>query len=279
MKKKREAFTEFGKLLVIVEKLGSRGGCPWDRKQTLKSMRAHLVEETCEVLEALDRRDMERLKAELGDLLYIILFIARIADDRDAFRLHEVFQSVARKLVSRHPAIFARKKGVSAGEASRLWHESKRLEKKGRRRVSILDDIPPALPALQKAHKVQIRAARIGFDWPSLSELLPKLEEEALEFLNDVGKRRRKKAGQELGDLFFTLVNISRFLELDPESVMTAATSKFERRFKKMEQRLAELGVQPAQASLAEMDRIWNEIKKTESKAHKTVHCPDSRPS
>ncbi len=266
MEKKREAVKEFEKLIKIVEKLGGPGGCPWDRRQTFKSLRPCLVEETCEVLEAIDTSNMRRLKVELGDLLYIILFLARLADKRSSFRLYEVLGGISSKLVRRHPAIFSTKRRISTSEAGRLWHESKRLERETSKRNSILDGIPPPLPALHKARKVQRRAAKVGFDWPSLLELLPKLEEETLEFLNSLKSRKRKEAAEELGDLLFTLVNISRFLELDPELALEEATVKFSRRFRKMEKIFEKRGLQLGKLPLEEMDRVWNEIKWKEHK-------------
>lgn len=262
MKKKKEAIRAFGELVEVVEKLGGRGGCPWDRAQTLESIRPCLVEEACEVLEAVDERDREKLEGELGDLLYLVLFCVRLADREGAFTLEDVLGGVSNKLVRRHPGVFGPRRARSQGEASRLWHESKSREKVHRSRCSILDGIPRCLPSLQKAHKVQSKAARVGFDWPSLDDMLPKIEEETRELKRCIERRDRERIADELGDLFFTLVNASRFLDLDPETVVQGATTKFSRRFREMERRLTEKGME--NASLEEMDSIWEKIKKND---------------
>jgi MazG family protein len=260
MRKKREALAALEKFLRVVEKLGGPGGCPWDRTQTMKSIRPCLVEEVCETLEAIDHNDTSKLKNELGDLLYLIFFYVRLADRKGAFTLKDVVRSISGKLVRRHPAVFGDATAHSEDDASHLWHKRKKSEKEHRHRNSALDGIPHCLPALQKAHKVQHKAASVGFDWPTIDDLLPKLTEETDEFIRALRHHDRNGIEEELGDLLFTMVNVSRRLSLDPERLLHNAVAKFERRFRDMEKQLSKNGRRVGKASLMEMDVGWETV-------------------
>jgi tetrapyrrole methylase family protein/MazG family protein len=244
------------RLKEIIARLRAPGGCPWDREQTHESIRLQLLEECFEVLEAVDERNDGMLREELGDVLLHVVFHSQLAVERGAFTLEDVINGVADKLVRRHPHVFGEGKLGSSAEVLRQWDEIKRGEKPGRK--GLLDGIPRTLPALMQAGEIQKRAAKVGFDWTEIRDVLAKVREEfgeLEEVLHDP-----PRAEEELGDLFFALVNLARFLDINPELAARAANQKFIRRFEWMEQN----SPQPLKGlSLAELDELWCRAKKT----------------
>lgn len=246
---------EFGRLVEVVARL--RRECPWDRKQTHESIRPYLIEEAYEVAEAIGSGDDGELKEELGDLLLQVVFHARMAEERGAFSVGDVVKDLVEKLVRRHPHVFGEVEVEDAEEVLERWEEIKKKEG----RESLLDGVPRSLPALLRARRVQEKASKVGFDWERAEGALGKLGEELGELEDAMRSGDRVRAEEELGDLLFSVVNLSRFLGLDPEWALHKAVDKFVARFKKVEEELAERGKDPREATLEEMDRIWDETK------------------
>jgi tetrapyrrole methylase family protein / MazG family protein len=247
--------------LAVMDRLRGEGGCPWDRVQTSATLRPFLVEETFELLEQLDRGDMDKVKEELGDLLFQALFHARIAQEEGRWDLGDVAHGLSAKLVRRHPHVFAPRAedaGKTADAIVKEWDEHKRKE--GRR--SALDGVPRALPALLRAQRVQEKAARVGFDWQDPKGPLDKLDEELREVRERLAQGDRAGVAEELGDLAFALVNLARHVEVIGEDALRLATDKFERRFRRVEE-LA--GGDLKGMDLAAMDRLWDRAKAEES--------------
>ncbi len=298
----------FERAVEIMERLRSPGGCPWDREQTFDSIKPYTLEETYEVLEAIDNRDWDELPGELGDLLLQVLFYSEMAKEQGTFSIDDVLDRLSRKLVDRHPHIFGDAKADTAADVKRNWEalkveeRKKRLEQtttttaaKSREETqiappSILSGISTAMPALLEAHKLSSRAAQVGFDWPNIESLFEKLNEEANELqehLRDFpapgprpeargvagsGKQvipedLRTKLEEEVGDLFFVLVNLARYLGVDPESALRKTNRKFRRRFQSIEQRLHERGTNPERTSMDELEALWQESKLREKRS------------
>ena len=247
-------------LIEIVRILRAPGGCPWDGEQTHQSIRRNLLEEAYEAAEAIDQDDSEGMKEELGDVLLQVVFHASIEADAGRFDLNDVADGVCRKLIYRHPHVFGDVTVDSTGEVLKNWEELKKKEKHQSSQADAVDSVARSLPALWRAEKVQKKAAKVGFDWPDVSGALEKVFEEAEEL-------RRAAAGQgdtaeEFGDLLFAAVNVGRFLKLDPEVSLTAATDKFARRFRRVEEAAGAQGKKLEDMTLAEMDALWDEAKK-----------------
>lgn len=239
-------------LVEIVARLRGEEGCPWDREQTFESLRPFVLEEAYEVAEAIDKKDYEGLKEELGDLLFHIVFLSRVAEEKGLFDLYEVIEGVANKMIGRHPHVFGDWTVKDPREVELNWSKLKESEK-GRR--SLLDGIPRALPALMRAYKITKKVSKVGFDWCSAEEVMQKVHEELQELKEAV---KKEGAGAELGDLLFSLVNLSRFLGVDPEEALHRACDRFSERFRYIEERLkGRLG----EATLEEMDQLWDEAK------------------
>ena len=249
---------KFGTLVEIMAKLRSKDGCPWDREQTHATLRQYLVEETYEVLEALDEADYDELKIELGDLLLQVVFHAQIAQEAGNFAIRDVIQAINEKLVRRHPHVFADAKIETSEEQKLNWEKIKRAE--GRK--SVLDGVPKALPALLRAHRLQGKASHVGFDWDNAEQVWEKVEEEIQELADAVSQKDPQKIEAEFGDLLFSLVNYSRFIGANPEDSLRASSDKFIKRFKYIENELAQNNRSIDTASFAEMDEIWEESKK-----------------
>lgn len=252
----------FKKLTLLMRTLRSKGGCPWDRQQTHKSLKPYLVEETCEVLDAIDKKSPKKLKEELGDLLYQVIFHSQIAKERGRFTINDVVENAYTKLRRRHPHVFGKKHLKGAKKVIQHWHKLKHKEAKGKGRRSVVENIPLTLPALQKAGKVQRRVATVGFDWEHIKEVLDKVEEELKEVKHAVKNQRPGKISEEIGDLLFAITNLSRFLGIEPENALHQTINKFITRFKKVEQTLARQGKDLENCTLEEMERVWNRIKK-----------------
>jgi tetrapyrrole methylase family protein/MazG family protein len=251
----------FNDLLEIMAKLRGEGGCPWDREQTHESLRIYLIEETYEVLEALDAGDKDKFCNELGDLLLQIVFHAQIAKENGNFDIEDVTTEVCRKLISRHPHIFGNVSADTAEKVVENWEAIKKKEKKLDSQTGVLKDVPSNLPALIRSYKVQQKAAQVGFDWDNVEDAFSKVDEEIRE-LRDVYKSNNvERITDELGDAFFALVNVSRFLKIQPELALTGTIEKFIRRFEYIEQQSTKAGRKLEDMSLAEMDELWNEAK------------------
>ena len=256
------------RLVLIMDRLLAPGGCPWDREQTLETLRPFLVEETYEVLDALARGDVEGHREELGDLLMQVVFQAALRREEGAFDFDAVANAISDKLVRRHPHVFGEATGVStSAEVLAQWEEIKQAEKTaaGAKAGRILDGVKPG-PALARAQKLGSKAAKVGFDWPSWEGSFDKIREE----VEEVGAAARAAdpaaVHHELGDLLFAVVNLSRKLGVDAENALVDATARFQRRFEFVEDRLTERGKTPRSSTLEEMDALWNDAKAAEKK-------------
>jgi ATP diphosphatase len=286
----------FERAVAIMERLRAPGGCPWDREQTFDSIKPYTLEETYEVLEAIDNRDWDELPGELGDLLLQVLFYSEMAKEQGSFSIDDVLDRLSSKLVDRHPHVFGDTKADTSTEVKRNWEalkveeRQKRLGKTSAHAPSILAGISSSMPSLLEAHKLSSRAAQIGFDWPDMEGLFDKLGEETAELrqlLRDfpapgplpegrgvagsgrqaISEDLRMGLEEEVGDLFFVLVNIARYLSVDPESALRKANRKFRRRFQWMEQRLQERGAAPERVSMDELESLWQQAKHEEKPA------------
>ncbi len=241
-------------------KLRGENGCPWDREQTRESLKPFLVEEAYEVLEAIDEKNPEAIREELGDLLFQIVFHCRIAEERGEFDIADVIDRIGRKMIARHPHVFGDADYKTSEEVLVNWEAQKKRE--GKQRESILEGIPGTLPSLLRAHRIQDRASRVGFDWEKVEDVFPKLEEELEEFRAALKGKKQEEIEDELGDVFFMLVNISRFVGINPEDALRKTISKFISRFRYIEMSAADEGKSLSDMSLAEMDELWDEAKK-----------------
>lgn len=256
----------FKELVDLMVRLRGDEGCPWDKEQTHESLKPYLIEEAYEVIDAIDSQDASKLKEELADLLFQVFFHAQIAQERKAFDIREVLRACVEKMTSRHPHVFGHEQVETAEEVIRLWHKIKKEESKEREK-SVLGGLPKYLPALQKAHKVQKRAAKVGFDWQRVEDVIAKVEEEVAEVRAALAETH-KRLEEELGDLLFAVANLCRFLKTNPEDALNKTVEKFAKRFKKVEAGLAAQGKDIEHCTLAEMDRIWEEIKKEHTDEH-----------
>ncbi len=252
----------FQKLVDIMTLLRSNYGCPWDKVQTSESIKPYLIEETYEVIEAIDEKDPVKMKEELGDLLLQVVFHAQIAKDRGEFDINDVIDKISDKMVSRHPHVFGDAKFETPEEVTKQWQDRKREE--GKLKDSALEGVPKELPSLLRAHRLQSRAAKVGFDWAKVEDVFGKLDEELEEFKEALEKKDKKEMEDELGDIFFVLVNISRFVGVNAEEALRKTISKFISRFRYIEMTAADEGRQLSDMTLEEMDALWNEAKKGE---------------
>jgi tetrapyrrole methylase family protein/MazG family protein/ATP diphosphatase len=237
------------------------GGCPWDLEQTFSTIAPYTIEEAYEVADAIERDDLPSLRGELGDLLFQVVFHAQMASERGAFAFDDVVAAICDKLERRHPHVFGDARIDSAAAQTVAWEEQKRLERE-RAGASVLDDVPLALPALTRANKLGKRAALVGFEWPDVAGALDKLDEELGELRAEVaGAAGEAEIQNELGDVLFCVVNVCRYLKIDPETALRGANAKFERRFGYVERRLREQGRSTRDATLEEMDKLWDEGK------------------
>jgi len=290
----------FERAVAIMARLRAPGGCPWDREQTFDSIKPYTLEETYEVLEAIDKRDWVELAGELGDLLLQVLFYAEMAEEQGSFSIDDVLDRLSTKLIDRHPHVFGEAKAETSSDVKRNWEvlkaeeKKKRLEaggatgaKKDQNPDSVLSGVPAGIPAWLEAVKLSSRAAQVGFDWPNIAGLVDKLYEETEELRDNLrqcpapgpesGERGaagrgwgrisddlRSRLEEEVGDLFFVLVNIARYLSLDPESALKKTNRKFRWRFQWVEEQLRASGRRPEQASLEELESLWQQSKRTE---------------
>jgi len=258
---------DIARLIEIMAALRTPGtGCPWDLEQTFRTIAPYTLEEAYEVADAIARGDLAHLKDELGDLLLQVAFHARMAEEQGAFDFGDVVEAVTTKLVRRHPHVFADAEGRTAEAVEGLWEQIKTEERAQRGEAEpkgALAGVPVALPALTRALKLQTKAGRVGFDWNDPRAVLAKIREEAGEIEAELDANK-SEAAAEVGDLLFAVVNLARHLDADPEDVLRQTNLKFERRFAAIEQALAARGKTPMDATLAEMDALWDEAKKAE---------------
>jgi tetrapyrrole methylase family protein / MazG family protein len=250
----------FAGIVQLTRHLRGPGGCPWDREQTHETLKPHLLEEAYEVLEALDADDPELLAEELGDLLYQITIQSQVAAEADEFTIEDVIENIVRKMVGRHPHVFGDVQLDSAQDVRHAWEGFKQRQKP--KRESVLEQIPGGLPALPQSNLIQKRAASVGFEWPSVSEVLAKVEEELAELHKEIGEGAAKaRQRDELGDIFFALVSVARHLRIDPEEALRLANRKFAERFRHVERQAASAGKVLRDLSASELDALWNEAK------------------
>ena len=290
----------FERAVSIMARLRAPGGCPWDREQTFDSIKPYTLEETYEVLEAIDNRDWDELTSELGDLLLQVLFYAEIAQEQGSFSIDDVLDRLSKKLVDRHPHVFGEVEAETSSDVLRNWEalkaeeKKKRLEAGGGKRAkgesnpeSVLSGVSSGIPGLLEAFKLSSRAAHVGFDWPNIEGLFDKLHEETEELRENLkefpapgprpqargvagsGQQRlpdalRSRLEDEVGDLFFVLVNIARYLSLDPESALKKTNRKFKQRFQWIEEQLRASGRAPQEASMEELESLWQQSKRQE---------------
>jgi len=253
---------ELQELIALIKKLRSPDGCPWDQKQTKQDIGKYLLDESYEVLDALAENNPQHIQEELGDLLFQILFIAEIASESDEFSLADVMRAIKEKMIRRHPHVFGNTKVNSVREVRENWQEIKKKERGGKASEdNPFGSIPRSLPALKRAQKITAVAARFGFDWQNTDDVLQKLQEEFGELETARKSGDVHKIEEEMGDIFFTLVNLSRFLSVDAEKATTGTIDKFLRRFGYIKGQLAARGQSPDEATLDEMDALWNDAK------------------
>lgn len=255
----------FEALVELMRKLRAPGGCPWDRKQTHKTLRPFLLEETHEVLEAIESRKPDKLKDELGDLLFQVIFHAQLAAEAGRFDVYDVIRGSVDKMTRRHPHIFGDEKLRTSGQVLENWEEIKKRERQGSGK-SLLDGVPRSLPALIRAHRVQSKAARVGFTWARIDQAMGKVNEEIGELERALLSRRQALIMEELGDTFFALVNLARFAGANPEDALHLAVGKFIRRFGRVEQEAKRRQKPLSEYSQEELLAIWNQAKAAKTK-------------
>ncbi|MBI3811939.1 MAG: nucleoside triphosphate pyrophosphohydrolase [Nitrospirae bacterium] len=263
----------FSELVAVMETLRGKNGCPWDKEQTHETLKPFLLEEAYEVLAAIDDADPVNLKEELGDLLFQVVFHSQIAKERWEFGIEDVLAHTIDKMTRRHPHVFgpdrsSRKKGhpATAKEVLVRWEELKQKEKRNRKRTSVLDGVPKPLPALMRAYQLQTRASRVGFDWKEIRPVWNKVREEMKELEQAIDEGQARQIQAEIGDIFFTLVNMARFLKLDPEESLRKANQRFVERFSYIERKAGKSHKTLSSMTLNEMDRLWEEAKSAERK-------------
>lgn len=259
MQKKHYSYED---LLDIMKTLRSPEGCPWDREQDHESLKKYLIEETYEVLEAIDLKDPKKLCEELGDVLLQVIFHARIAEENGKFTMDDVINGISHKMVSRHQHVFGREHAETPDDVIELWDNIKKKEKGIESQTAVMKDIPSILPALIRSYKVQEKAAKVGFDWDCAEDAWKKVHEELNEFREAWQNNDEAKTEEELGDLLFAIVNVARFLKIQPELALTGTINKFIRRFEYIESKSREMGKELSDMNLPEMDVLWDEAKK-----------------
>ncbi len=260
----------FTRLAAIIRRLRAPDGCAWDREQTPSTLRASLVEEAWEAVSAIEAADDPNLREELGDLFLLVTMIAYMREQEGAFSVADVLDGICEKLIRRHPHVFSNARQQSVTGILEQWDRIKGEEKPGGAEpASVLDGVPGALPPLERAQEVQKRAAKVGFDWPSVEPVWDKLAEEMRELRAAATGGKQRAVEEELGDLAFTVVNLSRLMGVDASLALRAANQKFSRRFREVERRLASEGRTPAEAGLERMDAIWDQLKAEERASSK----------
>ncbi len=257
-----EAGEKFAELLRLMARLRAPGGCPWDRKQSFDTIKPYLLEETYEVMDAIDARDWSGLAEELGDLLLQPVFFAEVAAEQELFTISDSLDAINQKLIRRHPHVFGDAFAETPEEVKQRWDEIKKQEKAqaGPSATPVLDSIPRSMPALVEAEKISQKAAALGFEWPDISGVLEKLQEEAAELSRARKSETHDHVADEIGDLLFTLVNLARFLKVDPEQALRKTNTRFRKRFAHVENGI----LTNTNVSLAEMEELWQQAKRLE---------------
>ncbi len=255
---------KFQRLVEIMSRLRGPGGCPWDREQTFDTIKPYTLEETYEVLDAIDRRDWQELAEELGDFMLQAVFYAQMAAEQNLFRIDDALDAINEKLIRRHPHVFGSESAETAGDVKRIWGEVKAAEKKDKNKQdqTLLGGVPRSLPALVEAQQIASRAAAAGFDWENPEQVIEKLHEELAEFEEARREASAPALEDELGDLLFVLVNLARFVKVDPEQALRRTNAKFRQRFGYIERKLGERGKSLQDAGIAEMEELWQEAKR-----------------
>ncbi|MDQ2800212.1 MAG: nucleoside triphosphate pyrophosphohydrolase, partial [Armatimonadota bacterium] len=256
-----DSAADFDALIALMARLRAPNGCPWDREQTPQTLRKYVIEEAYEVVEAIEAGHPAKLSEELGDLLLQVVFHAQLAREAGDFALADVTRSIVEKLIRRHPHVFGDTVVSGSDQVLQNWEQIKRGEPGYEDRTSILDGIPPALPALMRAGEVSKRVVKVGFEWPTVGEVLDKVEEEIAELRVEIARGDTVRAADELGDLLFTLVNVARHLKTDPEDALRRMTQRFAARFRRIEQHAANSGHAVSDLSLEEMEAVWQAAK------------------
>ncbi|WP_115124049.1 nucleoside triphosphate pyrophosphohydrolase [Marinirhabdus gelatinilytica] len=256
MNSRKEQLAAYDRLLTIMDEL--REQCPWDRKQTMQTLRHLTIEETYELGDAILENNLDEVKKELGDLLLHIVFYAKIGSEKDSFDMADVAHEICDKLISRHPHIYGDVKVANEEEVKQNWENLKLKEGK----KSVLEGVPRSLPAMVKANRIQDKVAGVGFDWEEPQQVFEKLQEELAELQHEVSENNAEKIEQEFGDVLFSMINYARFLKVDPESALERTNKKFINRFQYLEGKAKEMGKSLKDMTLAEMDVYWNEAKK-----------------
>jgi nucleoside triphosphate diphosphatase len=259
----RAAGDEFQRLVDIMARLRGPGGCPWDREQTLESLRGFVLEETYEVLDAIDRADHDALRGEIGDLLFEGVFLAQIEADEGRFAVAESLRHVNEKLIRRHPHVFGETEGVTTpGKVLEQWEQIKAREQEGKgEKKALLAGVPKAMPSLARANEIGLRVAAVGFDWASTGDVIAKIEEEVAE-LREASAQGHERTEEEMGDLLFTIAQLARKLAIDPESALRKANEKFTTRFGAVEDTLEQQGRTVHDATLEQMESAWQAVKR-----------------
>ena len=266
-KNNTEEIKKLKKLTQLIKKLRAPDGCPWDQKQKNTDIGKYILEEAYEVVDSIDKEDPEALKEELGDLLFQILFLTEISAEANSFYLGDVMDGIYEKMIRRHPHVFGDIKVNSVQEVKENWQKIKKQEGKNKNNEhNLFSSIPRALPALKRAQKITSTASTYGFDWADTQGILEKLKEEIQEFDEAVKTGCINNIEEELGDILLTIVNLSRFLSIDAETALSKTTEKFLRRFSFIKAKLSSLGISPVEATMTQMDTLWNEAKKKELK-------------
>jgi tetrapyrrole methylase family protein/MazG family protein len=260
---------KFEELVGIMHTLRKPGGCPWDREQTFDSLKEYVIEETYEVVDAIDAHDLDELRGELGDLMLQIVFQSELAEEQGDFDIKDVIEGISTKLIRRHPHVFGDTSVAGADEVVHRWEQIKRGEKGYEHRTSILDGVPRQLPALMLAMEISKRAAKAGFEWPRLDAVVDKLDEEVQELKAELHQDNRERISEELGDLLFTVVNIARWTKVHPEDALRAMTNRFSTRFRHIEAAANGAGKTLEEMSIEEMDAAWDQAKR------ETTEVPD----
>lgn len=258
---------KYSKLLSIIAALRGKNGCPWDKKQTHKSLKPYVIEEAYEVVTAIDKGDMDLLKEELGDLLLQVVLHAQLASEKKRFTMQDVIEVLSEKMVRRHPHVFAKDQVRGVKDVLRNWEHIKRQEKNNVQK-SFFDGVPRALPALYRAEKVQKKAARVGFDWEHAEGAWKKVREEIREFqeVSRAKKLNKARLAEELGDILFSLVNVARKMHIDAEDALRMTTDKFTRRFEHIDRAVTARKKKLSDCSLKELDALWEESKRTKKR-------------
>lgn len=253
---------EINNLLQTFKKLRDPSqGCPWDKEQDFKSIASCSIEEAYEVADAIEREDFNDLKEELGDLFFQIIFHSGMAEEKKLFNFEEVVKELNDKLIRRHPHVFDKKQEMSASESLEIWEKEKKKEREKKNLISLMDDIPKNLPSLTRAKKIQKRAKSVGFDWQNENDVIRKIDEEIDELKKAKVSQKKEDISEEIGDLFFTLVNLSRHYNLEPEDIIRKANLKFEKRFRKMEDEANKTKVNLEDLEINELETLWQKIK------------------